>query len=63
MQDTESWQYAVFQVGLAFLAGLAFAIILVPINRWLAVKIGELSKAMMEQKDNRVRVNVSLLVN
>ncbi|KAL4237303.1 Multidrug resistance-associated protein 7 [Mactra antiquata] len=44
------------QVGLAFLAGLAFALILIPINRWLANKIGELSKAMMEQKDNRVKV-------
>ncbi|XP_060564564.1 ATP-binding cassette sub-family C member 10-like isoform X2 [Ruditapes philippinarum] len=44
------------QVGLAFLAGLAFALILIPINRWLAKKIGQLSTAMMEQKDNRVKV-------
>ena len=44
------------QIGLAFLAGLAFAIILIPINKWLANKIGELSTRMMEQKDNRVKV-------
>lgn len=44
------------KVGVAFLAGLGFAIILIPINRWLANKIGQLSKAMMEQKDGRVKV-------
>ena len=43
-------------MGLAFLAGLAFAVILVPINRWLAIKIGKLSADMMHQKDNRVKV-------
>ena len=43
-------------MGLAFLAGVAFAILLIPINRWLAIKIGKLSTAMMEQKDNRVKV-------
>ncbi|XP_060078893.1 ATP-binding cassette sub-family C member 10-like [Ylistrum balloti] len=44
------------QVGLAFLAGLGFALLLIPINRWLANKIGELSKDMMEQKDARVKM-------
>eukprot|EP00794_Sanderia_malayensis_P019839 gene19839-21781_t len=44
------------QVGLAFLAGLGFAILLIPINRWIALKIAELSKTMMEQKDNRVKL-------
>ncbi|KAK3603062.1 hypothetical protein CHS0354_015755 [Potamilus streckersoni] len=44
------------QVGLAFLAGLGFAILLIPINRWLAIKIGKLSNDMMEQKDGRVKV-------
>ena len=29
------------QVGLAFLAGLSFAILLIPINRWIAVKVGK----------------------
>ena len=46
------------QVGLAFLAGVAFCILLVPINRWLAVKIGQLSTKMMAQKDQRVKVHV-----
>ncbi|XP_069116797.1 ATP-binding cassette sub-family C member 10-like [Argopecten irradians] len=44
------------QVGLAFLAGLGFALLLIPINRWLANKIGQLSKDMMEQKDARVKM-------
>ncbi|KAL3874278.1 hypothetical protein ACJMK2_037317 [Sinanodonta woodiana] len=44
------------QIGLAFLAGLGFAILLIPINRWLAVRIGKLSKDMMEQKDGRVKI-------
>ena len=45
-----------FQVGISFLAGLGFAILLIPLNRWLAEKIQKLSKDMMEQKDNRVKV-------
>lgn len=45
------------QVGLAFLAGLGFAIVLVPVNKWLAQKIGSLSGAMMAQKDERVKVS------
>ncbi|CAI8012847.1 Multidrug resistance-associated protein 7, partial [Geodia barretti] len=44
------------QVGLAFLAGVAFCILLIPVNRWLAVKIGQLSTRMMADKDNRVKV-------
>lgn len=44
------------QVGLAFLAGLGFAVILIPINRWIAIKIGKLSNEMMKHKDSRVRV-------
>ncbi|XP_021347494.1 multidrug resistance-associated protein 7-like isoform X1 [Mizuhopecten yessoensis] len=44
------------QVGIAFLAGLGFALLLIPINRWLANKIGELSKDMMKQKDARVKM-------
>lgn len=45
------------QVGLAFLAGLVFCILLIPINRWLAKKIGQLSTRMMSQKDSRVKVS------
>lgn len=44
------------QVGLAFLTGLGFCLLLIPVNRWLAVKIGRLSTAMMEHKDSRVKV-------
>ncbi|XP_052106560.1 ATP-binding cassette sub-family C member 10-like isoform X1 [Mytilus californianus] len=49
------------QVGLAFLAGLGFALILIPINRWIANKIGELSTDMMAQKDNRVKMMNEIL--
>ena len=45
------------QVGLAFLAGLVFCLLLIPVNRWLAVKIGKLSTAMMTHKDSRVKVH------
>lgn len=50
------------QVGIAFLAGLAFAVLLIPINRWLAIKIGQLSTRMMLQKDSRVQVTRSFLL-
>ncbi|XP_064395751.1 ATP-binding cassette sub-family C member 10-like [Halichondria panicea] len=49
------------QVGLAFLAGLVFCVLLIPVNRWLAVKIGKLSTSMMEQKDARVKVMSEVL--
>ena len=45
------------QVGLAFIAGVAFGVLLVPINRWIAVSIGRLSTKMMTQKDARVKVS------
>lgn len=48
-------------MGLAFLAGVGFCVLLVPINRWLAVKIGKLSTEMMERKDQRVKVHVRAL--
>lgn len=51
------------QVGMAFLAGLAFAVLLVPLNRWIAVKIGQLSTRMMLQKDSRVKVTLIILFN
>eukprot|EP00051_Salpingoeca_urceolata_P023211 m.390480 g.390480 ORF g.390480 m.390480 type:complete len:821 (+) comp20078_c0_seq3:722-3184(+) len=43
------------QVGLSFLAGLMFAILLIPINRLIAKRIGTLSTAMMKHKDARVK--------
>ena len=49
------------QVGLAFLAGLGFTIILIPINKAIANKIGELSGKMMREKDQRVKVMTEIL--
>ena len=43
------------------MAGLVFAIVLIPINRWLAIKIGKLSSEMMEQKDARVQLMSEIL--
>jgi ATP-binding cassette subfamily C (CFTR/MRP) protein 10 len=51
------------QVGLAFLAGVVFSILLIPINRWLAKKIGQLSTAMMDQKDQRVKLMTEILMS
>lgn len=42
------------QIGLAFLAGVAFAVALIPVNRWIANKIGSLSVSLMTAKDARV---------
>eukprot|EP00898_Chlorokybus_atmophyticus_P001163 jgi/Chlat1/2047/Chrsp17S02516 len=44
------------QVHYAFLAGVAVVTFLIPVNRWLAQKIGEVSKQMMAQKDTRIRI-------
>lgn len=49
------------QVGISFLAGLSFAVLLVPVNKWLAQKIQKLSQEMMMQKDNRVKVMNEIL--
>jgi ATP-binding cassette subfamily C (CFTR/MRP) protein 10 len=46
------------QVGVSFLAGVVFALLLIPVNRKIANKIGSLSSAMMQQKDDRVNVGV-----
>lgn len=42
------------QVGIAFLAGVAFTIVLIPVNKVIASKIGQLSTKLMEKKDGRV---------
>ncbi|CAG9785699.1 unnamed protein product [Diatraea saccharalis] len=42
------------QVGISFLAGVAFSVILIPINKVIANKIGQLSTEMMKFKDVRV---------
>ncbi|KJE95250.1 multidrug resistance-associated protein 7 [Capsaspora owczarzaki ATCC 30864] len=44
------------QIGFAFLAGLGVALLLIPINRYLAIRIGVLSKEMMVYKDARVKL-------
>ncbi|KAJ8922563.1 hypothetical protein NQ315_007593 [Exocentrus adspersus] len=49
------------QVGISFLAGVIFSIILVPINKLIANKIGQLSTKLMEQKDARVRLIAEVL--
>lgn len=43
------------QVGLAFIAGLIFSILLIPINKSIANKIGELSTKLMHHKDSRIK--------
>ncbi len=49
------------QVRLAFLAGLAVVLALIPVNRWLAMRIEAASAEMMGCKDVRVRRTGELL--
>ncbi|XP_059046342.1 uncharacterized protein LOC131841950 [Achroia grisella] len=49
------------QVGISFLAGVAFSIILIPINKIIANKIGQLSTELMRYKDTRVSLMSDLL--
>lgn len=42
------------QIGSAFIAGLVFGVVLIPINRSIAVKIGTYSQKLMNAKDARV---------
>ncbi|KAH8258579.1 hypothetical protein KR038_011973, partial [Drosophila bunnanda] len=42
------------QLGAAFLAGVLFAALLIPINRWLAKRIGIYSTGLMTAKDARL---------
>ncbi|XP_076239385.1 ATP-binding cassette sub-family C member 10 [Calliopsis andreniformis] len=44
------------QIGISFLAGVSFALVLIPINKVIANRIGKLSTKLMEQKDQRVRL-------
>ena len=44
------------QIGLTFLTGLAFVIILIPINKIIASKIAQYSQDMMLYKDERVKL-------
>ncbi len=49
------------QVGLAFIAGLAVAVMLIPVNRWLATRIAVSSAAMMAAKDARLRAVADII--
>lgn len=49
------------QVGVAFLAGVAFSVVLIPINKCLANQIGRLSVKLMKYKDERVQVTAEVL--
>uniref|UniRef100_A0A182IX99 ABC-type xenobiotic transporter n=1 Tax=Anopheles atroparvus TaxID=41427 RepID=A0A182IX99_ANOAO len=44
------------QLGIAFAAGVLFAVLLIPINRKIAQKIAQLSQGLMSAKDARVSV-------
>uniref|UniRef100_A0A182QDF7 Multidrug resistance-associated protein 7 n=1 Tax=Anopheles farauti TaxID=69004 RepID=A0A182QDF7_9DIPT len=49
------------QLGVAFVAGVAFAILLIPINRKIAQRIGQLSEGLMGAKDARVTVTTETI--
>ena len=49
------------QVGISFMAGVMITVLLVPVNKCIANKIGTLSTKMMEAKDGRVSVMSELL--
>ena len=44
------------QVGVSFLAGLFFAVIMIPLNRFVAKRIEALGKDLMSNKDSRVKL-------
>lgn len=44
------------EIGLAFLAGLAASVLLIPLNKYLATKIGFFSNKMMQMKDARMKL-------
>ncbi|XP_037084927.1 multidrug resistance-associated protein 7-like [Pollicipes pollicipes] len=50
-----------WQIGVSFLSGLAFAVALVPLNKWIANKTGEYSAGMLEHKDDRVKLTSEVL--
>lgn len=49
------------QLGVAFVSGVVFAVILIPINRYIAQKIGKLSSFLMTAKDGRVQLTTEAL--
>uniref|UniRef100_A0A182RBN2 ABC-type xenobiotic transporter n=1 Tax=Anopheles funestus TaxID=62324 RepID=A0A182RBN2_ANOFN len=49
------------QLGVAFVAGVLFAVLLIPINRKIAQKIGQLSQGLMSAKDGRVTITTEAI--
>lgn len=49
------------QLGVAFVSGVIFAVLLIPINRYIAQKIGKLSAFLMTAKDGRIFVTTEAL--
>ena len=49
------------QLGVAFVSGVVFAVLLIPINRYIAQKIGKLSSFLMTAKDKRVQATAEAL--
>lgn len=50
------------QLGVAFVSGIMFAVLLIPINRYIAKQIGKLSSFLMSAKDGRVQLTTEALV-
>uniref|UniRef100_A0A069DYD4 ABC-type xenobiotic transporter n=1 Tax=Panstrongylus megistus TaxID=65343 RepID=A0A069DYD4_9HEMI len=49
------------QVQLSFLTGVAFTILLIPVNKYIATQIGKLSTQMMIHKDERIMLMSEIL--
>ncbi|CRL01103.1 CLUMA_CG014374, isoform A [Clunio marinus] len=49
------------QLGVGFVSGVIFAVLLIPINRYIAQKIGKLSAHLMTAKDKRVQLTTEAL--
>ena len=49
------------QVGLSCLVGVAIAIVMIPLNKYVADKIGAMSTKMMSAKDERVKLMSEVL--
>lgn len=51
------------QLGVAFISGVIFAVLLIPINRYIAQKIGKLSAFLMTAKDARIFMTTEVTGN
>ena len=49
------------QVGLSCLVGVAIAVVMIPLNKYVADKIGAMSTKMMSAKDERVKLMSEVL--